>query len=49
MLCVLQVFHHLVTKAAAHPVDGNKDGSYLTFFSSNGLVFGIINIIGGQQ
>jgi hypothetical protein len=35
-----------VVKAASKPVDGNRDGSYLTFFSSNGLVFGIINIIG---
>jgi len=25
---------------------GNKGGSYLTFFSSGGLVFGIVNIVG---
>ena len=42
----LQVYQHLVIKAASKPVGGNQDGSYLTFFSSNGLVFGIINIIG---
>ncbi|XP_059096796.1 uncharacterized protein LOC131891278 isoform X1 [Tigriopus californicus] len=26
--------------------DGNKNDSYLTFFSSGGLVFGIVNIVG---
>ena len=41
-----QVWNHLVIKAANKPVSGNMDGSYLTFFSSNGLTFGIINIIG---
>lgn len=42
----MQVWNHLVIKAANKPVSGNQDGSYLTFFSSNGLTFGIINIIG---
>ena len=42
----LQVWSHLQIKAASKPVSGNQDGSYLTFFSSNGLTFGIINIIG---
>jgi len=28
------------------PVAGNKDGAYLTMFSEQGLMFGIINIIG---
>ncbi|GAB4814949.1 hypothetical protein N2152v2_001995 [Parachlorella kessleri] len=28
------------------PVDGNKEGSYLTMFSRGGLIFGVINIIG---
>ena len=41
-----QVWNHLVVKAANKPVSGNMGGSYLTFFSSNGLTFGIINIIG---
>ncbi|KAL3145727.1 hypothetical protein ABBQ32_003256 [Trebouxia sp. C0010 RCD-2024] len=41
-----KVWNHLVIKAANKPVSGNQDGSYLTFFSSNGLTFGIINIIG---
>jgi len=27
-------------------VSGNRDGSYLTMYSSDGLMFGIINIIG---
>lgn len=42
----MQVWNHLQVKAANKPVSGNQDGSYLTFFSSNGLTFGIINIIG---
>ena len=42
----VQVWNHLVIKAANKPVEGNQDGSYLTFFSSKGLTFGIINIIG---
>lgn len=46
MTDVLQVWSHLQVKAANKPVSGNQDGSYLTFFSSNGLTFGIINIIG---
>jgi SSS family transporter len=33
-------------KFACGPVDGNKDGSYLTMLSSGGLMFGIINIVG---
>ncbi|KAG8820652.1 hypothetical protein FRC19_008712 [Serendipita sp. 401] len=36
----------LVTAAANHPVDGNAQGSYLTMRSKNGLIFGVINIIG---
>ncbi|TFK98233.1 urea transporter [Pterulicium gracile] len=39
--------HALLTEAAlAHPVEGNKDGSYMTMRSKNGLVFGVINIVG---
>jgi Na+/proline symporter len=33
-------------KFACGPVDGNRDGSYLTMASSGGLMFGIINIVG---
>ena len=36
----------LVTAAQVMPVEGNKDGSYLTMRSKNGLIFGVINIIG---
>lgn len=32
--------------AAFKPVENNKEGSYLTMWSLNGLVFGIINVIG---
>mmetsp|Transcript_11254 Transcript_11254/g.14824 ORF Transcript_11254/g.14824 Transcript_11254/m.14824 type:complete len:704 (-) Transcript_11254:119-2230(-) len=31
---------------ACGPVAGNRDGSYLTMLSSDGLMFGIINIVG---
>jgi Na+/proline symporter len=32
--------------AGFKPVTANKEGSYLTMWSLNGLVFGIINVIG---
>jgi len=39
--------HELLTAAsAAAPVSGNAGGSYLTMRSKNGLIFGVINIIG---
>jgi len=39
--------HNLLTQAAASaPVAGNAQGSYLTMRSRNGLVFGVINVIG---
>jgi urea-proton symporter len=31
---------------ACGPVPGNRDGSYLTMLSTDGLMFGIINIVG---
>jgi Na+/proline symporter len=31
---------------ACGPVAGNRDGSYLTMISGDGLMFGIINIVG---
>lgn len=34
------------TGQACGPVSGNHKGSYLTMLSSDGMVFGIINIIG---
>ncbi|CAM9695611.1 unnamed protein product [Phaeothamnion confervicola] len=34
------------TLTACGPVDGNQDGSYLTMLSKNGLIFGVINIVG---
>jgi len=36
----------LVAAAAAEPVPGNAHGSYLTMRSKNGLIFGVINVIG---
>ncbi|GJJ09771.1 hypothetical protein Clacol_003995 [Clathrus columnatus] len=36
----------LTTVAETSPVPGNAGGSYLTIRSKNGLVFGVINIIG---
>ncbi|KAK1230957.1 hypothetical protein PQX77_005931 [Marasmius sp. AFHP31] len=39
--------HELLVKAAeAAPVDGNAHGSYITMRSKNGLIFGVINIVG---
>ncbi|RPD65429.1 urea transporter [Lentinus tigrinus ALCF2SS1-7] len=39
--------HALLAKAAAdQPVSGNAQGSYLTMRSKNGLIFGVINVIG---
>ncbi len=32
--------------AENHPVSGNAKGSYLTIRSKNGLIFGVINVIG---
>lgn len=39
--------HELLTAAsAATPIPGNAHGSYITMRSKNGLIFGVINIIG---
>lgn len=39
--------HALLTKASAdQPVAGNAHGSYITMRSRNGLIFGVINVIG---
>jgi Na+/proline symporter len=39
--------HKLLTaQSLAHPVSGNAKGSYMTMRSKNGLIFGVINIIG---
>lgn len=40
------VWENLQVIAAFKPVANNKEGSYLTMWSVNGLVFGIINVIG---
>lgn len=39
----------LVSASKAAPVSGNAHGSYLTMRSRNGLIFGVINIIGTYQ
>ncbi|KAI0343864.1 urea transporter [Trametopsis cervina] len=36
----------LAVASAAAPVEGNAHGSYLTIRSKNGLIFGVINVIG---
>jgi len=39
--------HELLTAAAVHrPVSGNAHGSYITMRSKNGLIFGVINVVG---
>lgn len=40
------VYDLLVSAARDHPVDGNKDGSYLTMRSQEGAIFFVINIVG---
>lgn len=40
------VYDLLVSAALDHPVDGNKDGSYLTMRSKEGAIFFVINIVG---
>ncbi|KAF9203456.1 hypothetical protein BGZ49_006405 [Haplosporangium sp. Z 27] len=39
-----RMYDLLQEAAAMHPVDGNHGGSYLTMASSQGLMFGIINL-----
>jgi hypothetical protein len=40
--------HELLDRATAeNPVVGNAGGSYLTMRSKSGLIFGVINLIGG--
>jgi len=36
----------LASAAAARPVPGNAHGSYMTMRSKNGLIFGVINVVG---
>lgn len=43
------VYDLLIQAAARHPVDGNKDGSYLTMQSREGAIFFVINIVGEYQ
>ena len=40
------VWDALVEAASRHPVEGNKDGSYLTMQSREGAIFFVINIVG---
>ncbi|KAJ6555148.1 urea transporter [Mycena vulgaris] len=41
-----KMYDLLTAAAAANPVQGNAHGSYITMRSKNGLIFGVINIIG---
>ncbi|KAI8468533.1 MAG: urea active transporter [Monoraphidium minutum] len=43
---ISKVYDNLTKMAAARPVSGNKGGSFMTMMSMDGLIFGIINIIG---
>ncbi|PFH57193.1 hypothetical protein XA68_15389 [Ophiocordyceps unilateralis] len=40
------VYDGLVAAASAHPVPGNRDGSFLTMRSRGGVTFFVINIVG---
>ncbi|BGP54557.1 hypothetical protein JCM8202v2_002143 [Rhodotorula sphaerocarpa] len=41
-----KMYDLLVQAGKDYPVDGNKDGSYLTFWSRTGMTFMVINLIG---
>ena len=42
--------HELLTAASKEaPVAGNAQGSYITMRSKNGLIFGVINVIGNCE
>ncbi|KAJ7250714.1 urea transporter [Mycena rebaudengoi] len=41
-----KMYELLTAAAAENPVSGNAHGSYITMRSKNGLIFGVINIIG---
>eukprot|EP00879_Flechtneria_rotunda_P033571 GHRR01037196.1.p3 GENE.GHRR01037196.1~~GHRR01037196.1.p3 ORF type:complete len:129 (+),score=21.02 GHRR01037196.1:1125-1511(+) len=43
---ISKVYDNLTQMGLQRPVDHNKEGSYLTMWSQEGLVFGIINVIG---
>jgi Na+/proline symporter len=40
------VYERLTVMGHTRPVSGNKEGSFMTMYSLDGLIFGIINIIG---
>ncbi|KAF2488193.1 hypothetical protein BDY17DRAFT_25272 [Neohortaea acidophila] len=40
------VYDRLIAAGEQHPVAGNKDGSYLSFKSTQGAIFFVINIVG---
>ncbi|KAF2137377.1 uncharacterized protein K452DRAFT_321803 [Aplosporella prunicola CBS 121167] len=41
-----RVYDLLIEASAAHPVEGNANGSYLTMRSKDGIIFFVINIVG---
>jgi Na+/proline symporter len=41
-----KVYDLVVAASKAHPVEGNKDGSYMTMRSKEGAIFFVINIVG---
>ena len=44
-----RMYDLLVQAGKDWPVEGNKDGSYLTFQSSSGMIFMVINLIGSSS
>ncbi len=40
-----KMFDNLVIAARASPIDGNRGGSFLTFWSESGVKFGILQTI----
>lgn len=43
---VAEVWERLVYVGTIQPVEGNRDGSYLTILSLDGFFFGLINVLG---
>lgn len=43
------VYDRLMAASAAHPVEGNAEGSYLTMRSKEGAIFFVINIVGSYR
>jgi urea-proton symporter len=46
---ISRVYDNLTKMAKVRPVPNNKEGSLMTMMSLDGLIFGIINVIGNCE